>query len=182
MLADLLHDHRHLHPQARPAAGLDFDAQGQRLRGAALDGDGTRRSVGRGADPHRAHGCRGRARHRRALALQGRQPGGADQRNVAGTSARTDRGHDPLAGAAFRRQARVGRNLRLHAQRRPAQTPRGGHAPRLRLRHPHLARIDMRGRTGQRPRRSANSCATATSWRSPPRKTRRPSRTGCRWW
>ena len=32
------------------------------------------------------------------------------------------------------------------------------------------------------PCRSANSCATATSWRSPPRKTRRPSRTGCRWW
>ena len=31
MLADLLHDHRHLHPQARPAARLDFDAQGQRL-------------------------------------------------------------------------------------------------------------------------------------------------------
>ena len=27
-------------PQARPAARLDLDAQGQRLRGAALDGDG----------------------------------------------------------------------------------------------------------------------------------------------
>ena len=41
---------------------LDFDAQGQRLRGAALDGDGPRRRMGRSADPHAAHGghCRTR--------------------------------------------------------------------------------------------------------------------------
>ena len=59
-----------IHPQARPAAGLDFDAQGQRLRGAALDGDGTRRSVGRGADPHTAHGGHRRTRIRRPLEIQ----------------------------------------------------------------------------------------------------------------
>ena len=31
VLADLLDDHRHLHPQARPPQGLDLDAQGKRL-------------------------------------------------------------------------------------------------------------------------------------------------------
>ena len=164
-----------LHPQSQPHARLDLDPQVERLRVAAHHRVG-RRPLGRGADPHRAHGRRGRARHRGALALQGRQPGGADQRNVAGTSARTDRGHDPRAGAAFRRQTRLGRNLRLHAQRRPAQTPRGGHAPRLRLRHPHLAGIDVRGRHGSTaaPCRSANSCATATSWRSLTQKNQTP--------
>ena len=72
VLADLLHDHRHLHPQARPAARLDFDAQGQRLRSAALDGDGARRRMGRSADPHAAHGGHRRTGIRRALEIQAR--------------------------------------------------------------------------------------------------------------
>ena len=39
---------------------LDQHPESQRLRGAALDGDEPRRRMGRGADPHAAHG-----RHRR---------------------------------------------------------------------------------------------------------------------
>ena len=44
----------------RPPARLDQHPESQRLRGAALDGDEPRRRMGRGADPHAAHG-----RHRR---------------------------------------------------------------------------------------------------------------------
>ena len=60
VLPDLCHDHGHLHAQARPPARLDQHPESQRLRGAALDGDEPRRRMGRGADPHAAHG-----RHRR---------------------------------------------------------------------------------------------------------------------
>ena len=56
VLADLLDHHRHLHPQARPPQGLDLDAQGKRIRGPALDRHGAGRGLGRGADPHAAHG------------------------------------------------------------------------------------------------------------------------------
>ena len=92
-----------------------------------------------------------RTRHRGALALQGGQPGSPDQRNVAGTPARTARGHHAFAGAALRRQAGLGRDLRLHAQRRPAEIARGGFAPGLRVRHPHLAGFHVRGGQGQQP-------------------------------
>ena len=164
-----------LHPQSQPHARLDLDPQVERLRVAAHHRVG-RRALGRGADPHRTHGRRSRARHRGALALQGGQPGGADQRNVAGTPARTDRGYDARAGAAFRRQTRLGRNLRLHAQRRPAETPRGGHGAGFRLRHPHLAGLDVRGRTRSTTVRcrSASSCATATSSKSLTQKNQTP--------
>ena len=97
--------------------------------------------------------CFRKREHRRALALQGRGTGSADQRTVARPPARTDGGHDALAGAAFRRQTRLGRDLRLHPQRRPAQAARRGHAARLRLRHPHQSGLDLLGRQGEQPRR-----------------------------
>lgn len=70
MLAGILHHHGHLHPETRPAARLDLDAQGQRLRGAAFDRDGARRRMGRGTDPHPAHGGHRRKGIRRALEIQ----------------------------------------------------------------------------------------------------------------
>ena len=72
VLAGLLDDHRHLHPQAGPPAGLDFDAQGQRLRGAAFDRDGSRRGMGRSADTHSADGRYRRKGIRRPLEIQTR--------------------------------------------------------------------------------------------------------------
>ena len=122
---------------------------------------------GSGADPHQTHGRRDRTRHRGALALGGsaRRPRPA---KWAGTPARTARGYHPFAGAALRRQAGLGRDLRLHAQRRPAESPRG-FAPGLHVRHPRLAglprasaaRVSTTGRS-----RSANSSTTATSSKS----------------
>ena len=150
MLDGLFHRHGFLHAQPQPHARLDLDPEIQRVRIAAHHRVG-RRPVGRGADPHRTHGRRGRTRHRGALALQGGQPGSPNQRNVAGTPARTARGHHAFAGAALRRQAGLGRDLRLHAQRRPAEIARGGFAPGLRVRHPHLAGFHVRGGQGQQP-------------------------------
>ena len=167
VLDGLFHRHGFLHAQPQPHARLDLDPEIQRVRIAAHHRVG-RRPVGRGADPHRTHGRRSRTRHRGALALQGGQPGSPDQRNVAGTPARTVRGHHAFAGAALRRQAGLGRDLRLHAQRRPAETARRGFAPGLRVRHPHLAgfhvRRGARSTTGRS--RSANSSTTATSSKS----------------
>ena len=115
---------------------------------------GRRRPLGGDSDPHRADGCRGRTRHRGALALQGGQPGGAHERDVARPPARVDGEYAPCAGAAVRFAAVVGRNLRLHAQRRPAQAPRRGYGTRLRLRHPLQSGMQLFGRQDQRPRRA----------------------------
>ena len=59
-------------PQTGPPAGLDFDAQGQRLRGAAFDRDGSRRGMGRSADTHPADGGYRRKGIRRPLEIQTR--------------------------------------------------------------------------------------------------------------
>ncbi len=72
VLANLLDHHGYLHPQARPPARLDFDAQGQRLRSAPLDGHGTRRGMGRSTDPHPTHGRHRRTRIRGPLEIQTR--------------------------------------------------------------------------------------------------------------
>ena len=87
-------------------------------------------------------------------ALQGGQPGGAHERDVARPPARVDGEYAPCAGAAVRFAAVVGRNLRLHAQRRPAQAPRRGYGTRLRLRHPLQSGMQLFGRQDQRPRRA----------------------------
>ena len=70
VLPDLRHDHGHLHAQARPPARLDQHPESQRLRGAALDGDEPRRRMGRGADPHAAHGRHSRKGSGRPLEVQ----------------------------------------------------------------------------------------------------------------
>ena len=67
VLADILDYHRHLHAETGSPARLDFDAQGQRLRSVALDSYGSRRSMGRGADPYATHGGDRRKGIRRSL-------------------------------------------------------------------------------------------------------------------
>ena len=72
VLADILDYHRHLYAETGSPARLDFDAQGQRLRSVALDCYGSRRSMGRGADPHATHGGDRRKGIRRSLEIQKR--------------------------------------------------------------------------------------------------------------
>ena len=134
--------------------------QAERLPVAAHRGHRAGRQDARGADPHPRDARSGRARGRRALALQGGRAGsGARARRpdrVAATAPRSPRGGPRVRVPAqlARHRARIRARLRLHPTRRHRRPSGRLDAARLRLPDPHPGRPPMPGREGRR----AGSC------------------------
>ena len=141
VLADIFDHHGHLHAQARPAARLDFDAQGQRLRSAPLDGNGARRHMGGGADTHPTHGRHRRTRFCGPLEIQTchHLAGRRRIRQVAQADTGGAEQPDGERGGLPRQLQAVALHLRnrgLHPERRIAQDAVRCHGAGFRLRDP----------------------------------------------
>ena len=151
--------HGRYHGAAAALQGLHLDAQAQRLSLAAHRRDRPARPAHRDADPHRGDAGHGRARRRRALALQA---GRAVDRRAA-ISAGCASLLDILEQGAQRRgvprahQARdvPGPGVLLHAQGRADRPAARRHAGRLRLCGAHPGRRHLRRRQDQRPHAAA---------------------------
>ena len=115
-----------------------FDPQVQRLRVAPHHRFGRRRPLGGDSDPHRADGCRGRTRHRGALALQGGgQSGALTSEMWLGRLRELMEENTPHALAQrFDSRPSSGEIFVFTPNGDLRKLPRRGHGTRLRLRHP----------------------------------------------
>ncbi|OPZ19176.1 MAG: hypothetical protein BWZ10_00962 [candidate division BRC1 bacterium ADurb.BinA364] len=145
--------------RSRPIQGLHRAAEGQRLPVHPYHRDRAGRRGHRNSNPHARNAPDGRGRHRRALALQGRdegagRPGGQTDLAAAGGRlaagcARSQRIHGGAeAGRFFRRR------LLLHAQGRCRRIARRIDRAGFRLLHPHRNRPSMRRGADQPQNRS----------------------------
>src|SRR5437588_422015 len=146
---------------AGPVQGLHRNAEVQPLPVPAHDGDRTGGTPARDPGAHPRDARDGRARDRRALALQGR-PASEDRRGMGELGSSADGGaarHDRRAGRVHARVpdgSRRRRGLRVHSQRRGEDAALRLDADRLRLRGAHGCGPPHRRREDQRPDRPAS--------------------------
>ena len=123
---------------------------------------GPGRAAHRDPDPHARDAPRRRARHRRALEVQGaqrrrRRPEGRREVRLAAPAAGVPEGPEGSGRVPREREGRPlrRRGLRLHAQGRRARLPARLDADRLRLRDPLRGRRALLGRARERQHRAA---------------------------
>ena len=110
---------------AGPVQGLHLDSARQRLPVVAHDAVRAERLAARSADSHRGHGEGRRARHRRALAIQGRRQGHAQHRRARARMARGAHGdgaRGELRGVPRDRQGATCSPTRSTCSRRRARS------------------------------------------------------------
>jgi hypothetical protein len=148
-------------PGAGALQGLHRAAEAEHVPVAPHDGHRPRARAHRDPDPHARDAPRRRARHRRALEVQGPQggasPTGRAALRLAAAARRVAEGGEGPGRVPRERQGRPlpGRGLRLHAEGGRARLPARGDAGRLRVRDSHAARRAHHRRAHQRQARAA---------------------------